>query len=177
MQTSGVTVFGYSRCVATGCMTGAVTFLARTIPLCTDHLREARNDLVQRDMIPASPKRKPSGPAATAGRQGLVYYGRTGDLLKIGTTTSPARRWDRLRRDLGSFEVLAAEPGGANLELQRHAQFIDLRVRMTESFRYEVALQTHVNSLVKASPDWWETVVLPVHNQVQRAQYPGLRRK
>lgn len=53
----------------------------------------------------------------------IVYYVRRGDLIKIGTTTSPAQRF----LDLVPDEILAVEPGGYPLENHRHLQFGHLR--------------------------------------------------
>lgn len=50
---------------------------------------------------------------------GVVYYIRRGNLIKIGTTRVFANRMSSLRPD----EILAVEPGSFSLESQRHQQF------------------------------------------------------
>lgn len=71
--------------------------------------------------------------------QALVYYIRIGDLIKIGFTTNMRQRMSQLLPD----EVLATEPGPAELERMRHRQFAHLRVR-GERFRRGEDLISHV---------------------------------
>jgi hypothetical protein len=71
----------------------------------------------------------------------VVYYARIGDYIKIGFTTRLRNRLATLRVD----ELLAVEPGGEDLEHERHRQFaverIDLR---RENFRPSDRLTSHV---------------------------------
>jgi hypothetical protein len=71
-----------------------------------------------------------------------VYYARLGNRCKIGWSTNVARRMAAIQPE----ELLATEPGGPELESQRHEQFKALRV-VGEWFRYEGALVEHVGSL------------------------------
>jgi hypothetical protein len=71
-----------------------------------------------------------------------VYYLRVGDLIKIGTTT-------HLRSRLQSYPpgittVLAAEPGGVEVERARLAQFSHLRQSGREWFNPASSLTEHI---------------------------------
>lgn len=78
-------------------------------------------------------------------RKSRVYYVRRADnLVKIGVSINVAERM----RDLNVWDLLVTEPGGRDLEHQRHVQFADLRVR-GEWFRYERPLIEHVISLLE----------------------------
>lgn len=153
----------YSRCAATACLSTAVTWLAEVVPICQEHLGAVQRDMVQRDMIRPPVKRKPPRPPVDDSRPSLVYYVRIGDAIKIGTSSAPAKRWYRLASEQGPVTVLMAEPGGQALELKRHAQFVDLRIRATETFRMGVPLAEHIHQLASQRPDWWSSVVVPVH--------------
>jgi hypothetical protein len=81
---------------------------------------------------------------STRPRLEIVYYVRRSDLIKIGTTVNPAKRFDSLMPD----EILAFEPGGPDLELQRHRQFHPERItRKGEYFRQSPRLLKHVAGL------------------------------
>lgn len=88
-------------------------------------------------------------------RQGIVYYVRRGELIKIGTTRNPIKRFNALMPD----EILAFEPGGSALEAQRHGQFGDSRLTpRSEYFRPSESLKAHIEA-VRAkygppNPDW-----------------------
>lgn len=74
-------------------------------------------------------------------RQQIVYYIRRGELIKIGTTSNPASRFDSLMPD----EILAHEPGGVAEEALRHRQFNPERVaRRGEYFRPSPRLMKHI---------------------------------
>lgn len=86
----------------------------------------------------------------------IVYYIRRGDLIKIGTTADPARRFAALLPD----EILAFEPGGRNEETYRHRQFIHLRGR-GENFRQAPELLEHIRAVreMYGNPDpSWSTI-------------------
>lgn len=51
--------------------------------------------------------------------EGIVYYTRRGDAIKIGTTVNYTQRM----RDLMPDEILAIEPGSYSVEHERHQQF------------------------------------------------------
>lgn len=71
----------------------------------------------------------------------VVYYGRIGDYIKIGYTTRLRNRLSTLRVD----ELLAVEPGGADLERERHHQFAAERIDLRrENFRPSAALSEHI---------------------------------
>jgi hypothetical protein len=72
---------------------------------------------------------------------GVVYYARTGSMIKIGTTVNLHARMAEILPD----EVLATEPGSYSLEARRHRQFRKLRVPgRVEWFHAGPLLQEHV---------------------------------
>ena len=98
-----------------------------------------------------------------------VYYVRCGHLIKIGTTTDLGRRFKSIRPN----ELLAAEPGGQELETRRHQQFATLRAS-GEYFHPGPALQQHIvglreaqgaparaSSIVPDGQDWFPTGTKP----------------
>lgn len=85
----------------------------------------------------------------------IVYYARRGHLVKIGTTTSPRKRFEVLLPD----EVLAWEPGGREGEALRHQQFRKLRVTSKgEYFRRNESLDAHIAAVAEQfgppDPTW-----------------------
>lgn len=80
----------------------------------------------------------------------VVYY--LGDpvsqLIKIGTTTRLRRRMHAIRRTRHRTLVLATEPGGYDVETQRHGEYrrfnVDLGTGEREWFRRAPLLMTHV---------------------------------
>ncbi len=84
----------------------------------------------------------------------VVYYIRTGDhQIKIGTT---ARLPERVRelRAVNLSNLLAVEPGGYELEHQRHLQFKAWRYNpRTEDFWDAVELNDHIASVVAEHGD------------------------
>lgn len=100
---------------------------------------EARTEASRPGRIPAS----------------IVYYARRSDLVKIGTTTSPHRRFAALLPD----EVLAWEPGGRKGEAARHQQFRHLRLTSKgEYFRRDDSLNAHITAIAEQfgppDPTW-----------------------
>lgn len=84
----------------------------------------------------------------------IVYYGRRGTVVKIGTTTQPRIRF----RDLLPDEIMAFEHGGRELEAQRHREFADWRLGGSEYFEISEALAEHMR-LVRGAygdphPSW-----------------------
>ena len=75
-------------------------------------------------------------------QNGLVYYIRFGDRIKIGTTTNLPGRLADIPHD----ELLATEPGGFLLEGYRHHQFAHLRLT-GEWFRADAALEKHIKAV------------------------------
>lgn len=83
-------------------------------------------------------------------RQSIVYYIRRANLIKIGTTVSPFRRFSSLRPD----EILAFEPGGLECESLRHHQFASCRVaKRGEYFRQAPGLLVHIEAMRKEHGD------------------------
>lgn len=89
-------------------------------------------------------KRRTDRDVAAQGHVGgrpLVYYARIGNYIKIGYST---RVQDRLR-ELRADELLAIEPGGHDLEQQRHREFGTGRIdERRENFRGSDDLLRHV---------------------------------
>lgn len=84
--------------------------------------------------VPAVDKNPPRADGA------IVYYGRRGTVVKIGTTTQPRVRF----RDLLPDEIIAFEHGGKELEAQRHQEFADWRLGGSEYFEMSEALVEHM---------------------------------
>lgn len=82
-------------------------------------------------------------------RVDVVYYVRSGETVKIGTSRNPRQRLRALWFD----ELLAFERGARALEQARHAQFAALR-RSGEWFEYRDALADHVGELRCAGAPW-----------------------
>ena len=72
----------------------------------------------------------------------VTYYVRLGNRVKIGTTTHLANRLQHIPCE----ELLAVEPGGVDVERERHRQFQQLRVT-GEWFEYAEPLISHVAQL------------------------------
>lgn len=85
--------------------------------------------------------------------QGVIYYVRRGEFIKIGTT---ARLRQRMR-DLAPDEILAVHPGSYAQEKELHARFAHLRAPfMREYFHIAPELTDHVALMVEehgAPPD------------------------
>lgn len=77
--------------------------------------------------------------------EGVVYYIRVGDQVKIGTTTNLRERMIALRVD-GS-DLLATEPGGYDVERRRHHEFADERYGRRENFALSDRLAAHIERL------------------------------
>lgn len=83
-------------------------------------------------------------------RVDVVYYVRSGDRIKIGTSGNPRSRLAALRFD----SLLAFERGGRALEQQRHWMFAELRFAGSEWFRAEEPLLTHIESMSTGEDAW-----------------------
>lgn len=77
-----------------------------------------------------------------AAEKSLVYYMRIGNRVKIGVTTNLAERMKSIHPE----ELMAIEPGGYDLEQERHSQFCQLRSH-GEWFRLEEPLAGHIERL------------------------------
>jgi hypothetical protein len=82
--------------------------------------------------------------AKAAKRSYVVYYLQVGDLIKVGYTA-------HLRQRMASYPptrtLLATEPGGEQVERQRHFQFAELLRHGNEWFSPGAALVDHINAL------------------------------
>lgn len=72
----------------------------------------------------------------------VVYYVRIHDYVKIGTTRHLPSRMLNLRAE--PEQVLAAEPGGRELEKQRHQEFAAERRGRREDFDLSDRLKQHI---------------------------------
>lgn len=78
--------------------------------------------------------------------QSLVYYVRIGENVKIGYSTNLKQRISQLR--LQPTALLATEPGGRELEKERHRQFSAERiVSNREDFMLTNRLREHIESV------------------------------
>jgi hypothetical protein len=90
--------------------------------------------------------------------RGAVYYVKLGDLLKIGCTYR--RVWDRVSSYPPHRVLLAAEPGGFEVEAQRLAQFAHLKVSGKEWHDFGPDLREHVaairelHGVPQSQPNW-----------------------
>lgn len=80
----------------------------------------------------------------------VVYYLRFDARVKIGTSVRPRQRLAAIRHD----ELLAFEPGGRDLEQQRHREFAEFR-EGGEWFTLRGAVAAHIDILRAAAPDPW----------------------
>lgn len=80
-----------------------------------------------------------------------VYYIRIHDHVKIGYTVNLRQRLIQLRVD--DDAVLATEPGGRELERQRHREFAAERVSRREDFNPSRRLLAHIESVKQEHGD------------------------
>ena len=85
-------------------------------------------------------------------RVDVVYYIRSGDRIKIGTSGNPRGRLAALPYE----EVLAFERGDRMLERRRHEQFAAFRMPRSEWFHVHDALLAHVAEVASGVSDPWE---------------------
>lgn len=90
-------------------------------------------------------------PGIVVQRIEVVYYIRSGDRVKIGTSANPRQRLGSLHYE----EVLAFEPGGRMLERRRHEQFAAHRVPRSEWFALHDELALHIQALSRGVDDPW----------------------
>lgn len=76
----------------------------------------------------------------------VVYYVRMGEFIKIGTTVNMPRRM--LELYVAESDVLATEPGGPELEVQRHREFAEER-HHRELFECSDRLMAHIERLAR----------------------------
>ncbi len=104
-----------------------------------------------------TPSMRPLPPATDEPEPSIVYYIRRGDLIKIGRTTRPRKRFEDLLPDA----ILAVEPGGAQMETIRHRQFLAARRGNSEYFTQSPELLAHIE-VIRADhgepdPSWRTT--------------------
>jgi hypothetical protein len=115
-----------------------------------------------------APERTARVEAAAEARRGaatsFVYYLRIYDSVKIGHTVNVRRRVGELRVDMAG--LLAVEPGGADLERERHLQFAQHRLGRRENFVPVPALMAHIAALREAHGDLLDALVSAVPQRV-----------
>lgn len=79
-------------------------------------------------------------------KQSQVYYVRIGDHVKIGFTVCIQERMASLRVDVEA--VMATEPGGRELEAERHRQFAAERQGKRENFNPSPRLLAHIQQVL-----------------------------
>jgi hypothetical protein len=138
---------GYMRCAGLSCWNQADSLVA-DVPVCTEH----ELALAQKFSSYVPPAEIVVESAA------LVYYVTWPDLefVKIGTSTNLHHRLQGLSKPGRRARLLAVEPGGYDVEKERHRQFAYLRKRGTELFRYVDQIVGHVDTVRKAHPNWRE---------------------
>lgn len=89
-----------------------------------------------------------------AEQRSVVYYVDLGDCVKIGYTSNIRTRLSGLRVD--PHQLLAMEPGGRELEKQRHEQFRSVRLGQRENFARTPILDAHIAATLEQHglPDW-----------------------
>lgn len=124
----------------------------RSVPLCYEHgLEIARvyTDRIMADVRMETARRTTLRREAIQIRRGnragsVVYYARIGDYVKIGYSARLRNRMSNLRVD----ELLACEPGGEELERQRHEEFAAERIsRRRENFTLSERLVAHIEQV------------------------------
>lgn len=124
-------------------------------PVCGTHLAKLATFLRETPLVdlmkggirgpgPAAPRSWVDRLVKSEPYKDVVYYIRVDSLIKVGTTC-------RIRQRLAGYPphaiLLATEPGGQELEGQRHQQFRSDLASGREWFRPSVALIEHINSL------------------------------
>lgn len=84
----------------------------------------------------------------------VVYYVKIGEMVKIGTTISLAKRL----RDMYTGELLAVEPGSYSRETSRHQMFAAERDGQRELFTFSEALSFHIEAVLTEHGDPWRLV-------------------
>lgn len=131
-------------------------------PLCWDHLLdawrfvEARGHREHVEQTIEWLHNRNRGPRYVP--PGFVYYVRLGNGdIKIGTTTMLKQRMQALH--LWLTDVLAVEPGGRDVERQRHLQFAEERLSRSgrgaqrEDFEPSERLIEHIAEVARQYPD------------------------
>lgn len=112
--------------------------------------RQARADRERREVAS-----RPPIPEQAHQEGPVVYYVRLGTTIKIGFSTNLRERLRALRAT--PSDLLAVEPGGRDLEQQRHQQFNHLRVTpKREDFHGDRDLRRHIGALraLHGMPAW-----------------------
>jgi hypothetical protein len=103
----------------------------------------------------------PNGEAAVT-RVDVVYYIRSGDRVKIGTSANPRARLAQLSYE----ELLGFELGDRQLEQRRHAQFASHRFPGGEWFQLYDELSAHIADVRAGVDDPWARHHLWVSRQI-----------
>jgi hypothetical protein len=85
-------------------------------------------------------------------RPAVVYYIQFGDRIKIGTSRTLRNRLQSLPHD----SLLAIEQGSYEREGERHRQFADTRIGLSEWFKTSPELEAHIRKLSAGVEDPWK---------------------
>lgn len=147
-----------------------VATITRPFPLCVEHyrtsglqeyhgwvrgtpddIRHAISDLANQRTREAMDKlradhgvQRLEGHIVPLDAEPIVYFIRSRDIVKIGTTINLAKRLKAL--NLPELTVLATEPGYYKRERQLHRRFASLQIER-EWYRLEGALLDHINAI------------------------------
>lgn len=145
-------------CVVSDCPTWPHPDLSKTVPICAEHAKAIASEVrawswgpstaphhVVSDKSQRRMDRQRVERADVQQAQSQVYYIRIGDHVKIGFTGNVVERLIGLRVD--SSALLATEPGGRDLERQRHLQFGQERVGRRENFNPSRRLLAHIETI------------------------------
>jgi hypothetical protein len=124
--------------------------LAKVAQLLGDELRitDKERERRQRYAREAEETRRREREARKA--QAVVYYVHKGDRIKIGTTTIGEKRWKT-----HGGALLATEPGGFELERQRHERFAASRIGTAEWFQATPELLAWIATLQRLTLEGW----------------------
>lgn len=79
-------------------------------------------------------------------RKSYIYFIRAGDMVKIGVSVDPSKRFEALQTGCPiKCELVHIEYGGIEREAHHHQRFAELREH-GEWFRYEDALRTFLDA-------------------------------
>lgn len=144
--------FGVRPCCVPGCDTKLPS--TRELPVCDKcgvkiavafRYDASRLDAVEQEARRQRAEAKERRKAAYA-EQSQVYYIRAGEHIKIGFSTNMKARLSQLRLDPSA--VLATEPGGRELEKQRHHELRGYRVNTKrEDFAPWAGLMAHIEAV------------------------------
>lgn len=114
------------------------------IALCDRHLQKAWAAYQILNGVQAPPaEADPERDVTSLDARGTVYVIRVGELIKIGWTSNPNKRWNELQADA----VLHSTPGTRRDEYRMHGQCIDHLAKGREWFHANAAMTRYIKNL------------------------------